>query len=320
MRWHWLVALFVLVWNSPAIAQSYPVRSVTIVVSSTPGSLPDLLARAIGQSLQQKWSQPVVVENRAGGAYTIAANAVATAPADGYTLLATESGLYTTQPHLSKTRAYDAARDFVPVSGMASIPMAFVAHPSLEAGTIGELIALAKARPGALNYGTAGPGTAPHMGMLLLEHLAGVKLTPVHYRGVSLAVNDLLAGHIQLLAIGPTVALPSYRAGKLKLLGVGSPRRTAQLSDIPAVAETVPGFEMSVSFSLLARTGTSPDVIAKINADVQQVVQSPAFQKQFLEVHALEPMTGPAADLGRFLNAESDKWARLIRDTNLTVD
>jgi tripartite-type tricarboxylate transporter receptor subunit TctC len=320
MAWRWLSVLFVLASHLPALAQTFPTRNVTIVVSSTPGSLPDLLARAVGQSLQQKWGHPVVIENRAGGAYAIAANAVVTAPPDGYTLLATESGLYTTQPHLSKNRTYDAKRDFVPVSGMASIPVAFVAHPSLEANTISELIALAKAKPGAINYGTAGPGTAPHMGMLLLEHIAGVKLTPVHYRGISLAVNDLLAGHIQLLAIGPTVALPSYRAGKLKILGVSSARRTPQLGDLPTVAETVPGFEMAVSFSLLARTGTPADVIAKVNADVQEIVHRDAFQTQFLDVHALQRMTGSAADLGGFLEQESDKWAKLVRDTNLTID
>ena len=246
----WLAALVAVVaWQLPATAQRFPARNVTIIVSSTPGALPDLLARAVGQRLQQKWGHSVVIENRAGGAYAIAANALVAAPADGHTLLATESGLYTIQPHLSKARAYDAKRDFLPVSGMARIPMAFFAHPSLEANTISDLIAMAKAKPGGINYGTGGPGTGPHIGMLLLEHMAGVKLTPVHYRGVSLAVNDLLAGHIQLLGIGPSIALPSYRAGKLKILGVGSSEHTPQLGDLPSVAETVPGFR-DVSFVL----------------------------------------------------------------------
>jgi tripartite-type tricarboxylate transporter receptor subunit TctC len=323
MSWRWLAALAaLLVTGSQAFAQSYPTRTVTIVVSSTPGSLPDVLARAVAQRLIQKWGHPVVVENKAGGAYAVAVAAVANAPADGYTLLATESGLFTTQPHLSKGRAsHDARRDFVPVSGIASIPLAFVAHPSLPAKSIAELIALAKSKPGALNYGTAGPGTAPHMGMLLLEYMAGIKLTAVHYRGVSLAVNDLLGGTIQLLSIGPTIALPSYKAGKLKILGVGSPKRAPLIGDdIPAVAETVPGFEMTVSFSLLGRSGMPDDIIAKVNADVQEILKDAAFQKQVLEPQGLQPMIGSAADLARFLAAESDKWAKLIRDTNLSIE
>jgi tripartite-type tricarboxylate transporter receptor subunit TctC len=261
-----------------------------------------------------------VIENRPGGAYAIAASAVANAPADGYTLLATESGLYTTQPHLSKGRAAYAKADFVPVSGMAAIPMAFVAHPSLEAKSIAELISLAKAKPGAINYGTAGPGTAPHMGMLLLENMAKIKLTAVHYRGVSLAVNDLVAGHIQLLAIGPSSALPAFKAGTVKILGVGSLRPVPQLEGVPPVAESVPGFEMNVSFSILVRAGTPQEIIAKINADVQEIVRDPEFQKQLLEPQALQPMLGSPAELTRFLEAESDKWSKLIRETNLSIE
>src|SRR5215204_6582281 len=148
----WLAALVAVVASQmPATAQTFPARNVTVIVSSTPGTLPDLLARAVGQRLQQKWGQSVIVENRAGGAYAIAANAVVAAPPDGYTLLATESGLYTIQPHLSKARAYESKRDFLPVSGMARIPMAFVAHPSLEANTISDLISMAKAKPGRIN-------------------------------------------------------------------------------------------------------------------------------------------------------------------------
>lgn len=315
-----ILLLGLLLWSPAASAQTFPSRAVTVVVSSTPGSLPDVLARAVGQRLQQKWGHPVVIENKAGGAYAIAANAAINAPADGYTLLATELGLYTTQPHLSKTRGYDAQKDLVPVAGMASIPIAFVAHPSLQANSIGELVRLAKDKPGVINYGTAGPGTAPHMGMLLLENMTGTRLTALHYRGVSLAVNDLLAGHVQLLAIGPTVALPSVKAGKAKILGVGSAQRAPQVGDYPAVAETVPGFEMIVSFALLARTGTPADIVAKINADVNEIVRDDAFQKQFFDPQALQAMTGSAADLGKFMEAESGKWSKLIKDTNLSID
>lgn len=315
-----ILLLGALLWSPAALAQSYPSRNVTVIVSSTPGSLPDILARAFAQRLQQKWGQSVVVENKAGGAYAIAANATIHAPADGYTLLATEVGLYTTQPYLSKTRAYDAQKDLIPVAGMASIPVAWVAHPALQANSIGELIKLAKDKPGVINYGTAGPGTAPHMGMLLLENMTGTKLTALHYRGVAPAVNDLIAGHIQLLAIGPSSALPAYRAGQVKILGLASARRVPQFTDLPTLAETIPGFEMTVSFALLARSGTPAEVVAKVNADMQEILKDDAFRKQFLDVHALQPMQGSAADLGKFMDAESAKWSKLIKDTNLSVD
>jgi tripartite-type tricarboxylate transporter receptor subunit TctC len=306
--------------SSSAFAQQYPTRSVTIVAATTPGSLPDVLARGIGQRLSQKWGQPVVIENRAGGAYAIAASAVTNAPADGYTLLVAEASLYTVQPHLLKGRKTYSASDFVPVTGMASIPVAFVAHPSLEANSIRDLIALAKAKPGAINYGTTGPGTAPHLGVLLLESMANVKLTAVHYKGISLAMNDLLAGHIQLLAIGPSLALPAFKAGKAKILGIASTQPIAQLQGVATVAEAVPGFEMSVSFPIFVRAGTPQDVIARINADVQQIVRDPEFQKQFLEPQALQPMLGSPEQLVRSLEADSAKWGKLIRETNLTVE
>lgn len=303
-----------------AHAQTFPSRGVVIIVASTPGSVPDVLARGVGERLQQKWKQNVTIENRAGGAYTIAANAVLATPSDGYTLLATELGFYTTQPHLSKTKRYDATGDFIGVAGMASAPLAFLAHPSLPASSIGELVALAKQNPGSINYGTAGPGTAPHMGVLLLESLAGIKMTPVHYRGVSLAVNDLVAGHVKLLAIAPASAMSNYRAGALKMLAVGSARRSSALNEVPAVSETVPGFDVTVSFGLLARMGTSSAIVSQINNDVQEIVRDAKFKAQFLDPQVLEPLIGSPADLKRYLDTESDKWANLIRQTQLVVE
>ncbi len=305
--------------SSSAFAQTYPTRTVTIVASTTPGSLPDVLARRVAQQLSQMWGQPVVIENRPGGAYAIAATAVINAPADGYMLLASEAGLYTTQPHLSKKRKDYSASDLLPISGMANIPLAFVAHPSLGASSIGELIALAKAKPGTINYGTTGPGTAPHLGVLLLESLAKVKLTAVHYKGVSLAANDLMGGHIPLLAIAPSLAMQAYKAGKVKILGIGGTKPIAQLPGVATVAETVPGYEMNVSFAIFARAGTPKDVVSKINADVQQIIRSPDFQK-FLEPQALQPMLGSAEQLARSMTAESDKWEKLVREVNLSIE
>ncbi len=301
------------------VAQQFPNRAVTIVAPTTPGSLPDVIARGIGQQLSTKWQQPVVVENRAGGAYSIAASAVSNAAADGYTVLLGESGFFTTQPHLSK-RLASVPADFIPVSGVASIPTAMVAHPKIQAESIKDLVALAKTKPGTLNYGTPGPGTAPHLGMLLFEQMAQVKLAPVHYRGVSPVVNDLIAGHIQLALIGPTIALPAFKAGSVRILGVGGTKSMPQLEGVQPIADAVPGFEMSVSFSIFMRAGTPQAIVNKINASVQEVVRDPAFQKQFLDPQALQPMLGTQQDIARTMKADSDKWAKLIRETNLQIE
>lgn len=304
-----------------AAAQTFPDRPVTIIVSTSAGALTDVLARAVGNKLTEKWKQPVIIDNKPGGAYAIAANAVINAPADGYTLLATEVGMVTTQPHLHpEGRAtFNPKKDFVPVSGMAGIPIAFLAHPSLEANTIAELIALAKKKPGAINYGTSGPGTSPHMGVLLLENMSGIKLSPVHYRGVAPALNDVLAGHINLIAMGPSIALGNVTSGKLKILGLGSKTPVAQLKDIPVIGDTVAGFEAAVGFGLFARAGTAKDVVAKINADVQAVLRDKEFEA-FLDKRVLQPELGSPAEFARNLEVQSDMWEKLIRETKLTIE
>ena len=315
-----LVLLATILVSPTAYAQTFPTRPVTLVAPTTPGSAPDTLARGLGQRLSEKWGQPVVVENRAGGAYAIAASAVANAPADGYTLLVSESGFFTIQPHLSKGKSAYAQQDFVPVSGIASSPLAFIAHPSVGAKSITDLIRIAKEKPRALNYGTPGPATAPHMGVLLLESMTGIELTPVHYRGVAQAISDILSGQIQLLAIAPIGALAHIKAGTVVGLGVSGEQPMPQLSGVRPIAEDVPGFQMGALFSVFARTGTPDDLIKKINADIQDILKDPEFQKKFLEPQALQGKSGSSAELTKFLNAESSKWEKLIRDTNLSID
>jgi tripartite-type tricarboxylate transporter receptor subunit TctC len=158
------------------------------------------------------------------------------------------------------------------------------------------------------------------MSALLLESLAGIKLTAVHYRGVSLALNDVIAGHINMITMGPSIALPHYRQGKLAILGIGSAKRIPQLAGIPAIAETVPGFEASVSFGLFAPARTPPELVARINADVQEILEDPAFRTQFLDPQLLEPMPGAPGAFARYLASESSKWAKVIRDANLKID
>jgi tripartite-type tricarboxylate transporter receptor subunit TctC len=304
-----------------AQAQSFPSRTVTIVVTSAAGAATDVLTRAVAQRLSQKWGQSVVVENKGGGGHAFAAGAVKSADADGHTLLASETGFWTSQPHLyAKGKlSFDAETEFIPLAGYASIPVGLLVHPTVAKSTT-ELIALAKQKPGALTYGTAGVGTALHTAALLLESLAGIKLTAVHYRGAAPALNDLIAGHINIVTMGPSVALPAVKAGTINMLGFGSPQRVAQMADVPTIAETVPGYDASVSFGLFASSRTPRDLLVKINADVQQVINEPEFHKRFIEPMVVQPIPGSLEAFAAYLKKDSDKWAKVIKEANLKID
>src|SRR5262252_6791967 len=313
-----LFLLACLLASPAALAQTYPDRNVTIVVTSAAGALTDVLTRAVAQRLSETWKQSVIVENRGGAGYIIAAQSVLRAEHDGYTLLASETGFYTTQPHLyaKEKLPYDVEKDFVPVAGYGTIPQALLVNPSFPANSVGDLIALAKKKPGTVTFGTAGVGTALHIAGLELENLAGIEMTAVHYRGAAPALTDLLAGHIDAVIMGPSVALSSVQAGKLKMLAFASAKRQPQFPDVPTVAETVPGYEATVSFGLFAATGTPADIVRKVNADVQAIVGEPEFRKRFLERFAVEPVPGPLDAFSAYLRKESAMWGDVIRKAN----
>jgi tripartite-type tricarboxylate transporter receptor subunit TctC len=317
-----LATLGCLAHATTAAAQSYPNRSITIVVTSAAGGLTDVLTRAVALRLSQIWNQSVVIENRGGAGHNLAAVAVMKAPADGYTLLATETGMFTTQPHLyTKGKLlYDADNDFVPVAGYAGIPMGLLVNPSVPVNNVNELVALAKAKPGAVSFGTAGPGTALHTGALLLQSMTGIDLTAVHYRGASPALNDVIAGHINMVIMGPSIALPAVRDGKLKMLGFGSLKRVPQLPNIPTIAESIPGFEASVAFGLFAPKATPRAIINKVNADVQQVLNDPPFRQKILEPQVVEQLPGPPDAFADYLRKQSAKWAKVIADAKLKIE
>ena len=317
-----LVLLICLLVSPAALAQTYPERNVTIVVTSAAGALTDVLTRAVAQRLSEMWKQSVIVENRGGAGYSIAAQAVMRAERDGLTLLASETALYTIQPHLyAKDRLnYDAEQDFVPVSGYGTIPMALLVNPSVPVKSVSELIALAKSKPGAVTFGSSGVGTALHIAALELESLAGIKVTPVHYRGAAPALTDVISGHIDAVIMGPSVALSAVRDGKLKMLAFGSTKRVPQFPDVPTFAETVPGYEAGVSFGLFAATGTSADIIKKINADVHKSVSDPDFQKKYLDQFAVQPIVGSSDAFAEYLRKESAKWAGVIRAADMKIE
>src|SRR4029078_13322138 len=200
-----------------------------------------------------------------------------------------------------------------------SIPIGLLVHPTV-AKSLPELIALAKQKPDPLTYGTAGVGTALHTAALLLESLAGIKLTAVHYRGAAPALNDLIAGHINIITMLPSVALPAVAAAKINMLGFGSQKRVAQMPDMPTIAETVPGYDASVSFGLFALSKTPRDLLVKINAEVQQVIAEPEFHKKFIEPMVVQPIPGSLEGFAAYLQKDSDTWAKVIKEANLKID
>ncbi len=305
-----------------ALGQSYPDRNVTIVVTSAAGALTDTLTRAVAQQLTEMWKQSVIVENRGGAGYSIAAQSVLRAEHDGYTLLASETGFYTTQPHLyaQGKLAYDAEKDFVPVAGYGTIPTALLVNPSVPVNSVSDFIALARREPGAVTFGTAGVGTALHIAGLELQNLTGIKMTAVHYRGAAPALSDVIAGHINAVIMGPSVALSSVRAGKLRMLAFGSEKRVPQFPEVPTIAETVPGYEASVSFGLFAAAATPADIINKVNADVQKIVGDADFQKKYLERFAVQPVPGSLDGLSEYLRKESAKWGEVITAANVKIE
>jgi tripartite-type tricarboxylate transporter receptor subunit TctC len=321
------LVLFACLLASPAAlgqtsAPTYPDRNVTIVVTSAAGALTDVLTRAVALRLSAMWRHSVIVENKGGAGYEIAAQAVRRAEHDGYTLLASETGFYTTQPYLyaAGKLPYDPQKDFVPIAGYGTIPAALLVNPSLPVNSVSDLIALAKKEPGVLTFGSAGVGTALHIAALELENLAGIKVTVVHYRGAAPALTDVIAGNINAVIMGPSVALSTVKAGKLKMLGFASNKRVPQFPDVPTIAETVPGYEASVSFGLFAAAGTPAGIVKKVNADVQQIVGDPDFQKKYLERFAVQPVPGPLDAFAAYLQKDSVKWREVIKASHVTIE
>jgi tripartite-type tricarboxylate transporter receptor subunit TctC len=318
-----LILLALLSGPSAAQTAAYPARQVTLIITSVPGGVTDVTGRALAQELGKAWGQPVIVENRGGAAHIIGAQAVAKSAPDGYTLLVGESGTFTVNPSLypDGKLPYDPDKDFVPITGLVRINQALLTDHSLPVNNAAELIALAKAKPGQLTYGTAGIGSALHMNMELFDRMAGVKILPVHYRGSTPALNDLIGGSINVMTISVASALPGYQAGQLKILGIGSPKRLPSLPDIPTVDESgLPGFQATAWFGLFGPAGMPQDVVTKIDTDVIKIFNDPAFRARFLEPQLFESMAGPPNEFAAYIKAERTKWSGVIRDADLKLE
>jgi len=318
-----MVLLTSLAGAASAQAQSYPARTITLTVTAAAGGVTDVVARALGQRLAEAWGQQVVIENKGGAAHVVGAQSVAKATPDGYSLLVAEAGTFTINPTLygKGKLPYDEEQDFLPITGIVRINQALIGHPSLPATNVRELIALTKKKPGELTYGTAGIGSAPHMNMVLFESMAGVKLQPVHYRGAAPALTDVMAGHVNLMSVSVSLALPPSRAGQVKIFGIGSSKRLPAAAEIPTVAESgLPGYEASTWFGLFAPAGTPREIVEKINVEVATILADPQFREKFLAPQMFEPMASTPEAFADYIGAQRRKWAELIRAQKLSIE
>jgi tripartite-type tricarboxylate transporter receptor subunit TctC len=303
-----------------AEAQPYPSKPVHVVVAYPAGGATDVIARAVSQRLSEVWGQQIIIENKGGAGTQIGAEYVAKSDPDGYMLLATADATFAVNPSLYGKLSYDV-KQFTPITGLGIVNQVLVLHPGVPIASVRDLIAQAKARPGALNYGTIGVGSSGHLNMVLFEGMAGVNLTPVHYRGGAPVLTDLLGGHIPMAFLSLTLTAQPLKAGQLKALGVGSGERSAQFPEVPTIAEAgVPGFDAVTWFGLFAPRGTPPEIVAKINADVQRVLADAAFQEKFLAPNAFEPIKGSPEQFAEFVAWEAAKWSKVVKDAKLKVD
>jgi tripartite-type tricarboxylate transporter receptor subunit TctC len=318
-----LVLLAALAGSPAAQAQSYPSRTITLTVTAAAGGVTDVVARALGQRLAQAWGQQVVIETKGGAAHVVGAQSVAKAAPDGYSLLVAEAGTFTINPTLygNGKLPYDEEKDFIPITGIVRINQALLGHPSLPANDVRELIELARKTPGELTYGTAGIGSAPHMNMVLFESMTGVKLVPVHYRGAAPALTDVIAGHVKLMSVSVSLALPPFRTGQIKIFGVGSGKRMPLAPDIPTVAENgLPGYEATTWFGLFATAGTPQPIVTKINAEVVKTLADPQFREKFLAPQMFEPMASSPEEFADYIKAQTRKWAKVIHEQKLSIE
>ena len=303
-----------------AQAADYPEKPIRLLVPAAPGGGADFVARILGVKLTEALGQTVVVENRAGASGTIAADNAAKSTADGYTLLMGQSTSVVIAPHLYKKLGYDTLRDLAPVTLVAQVPNILVVHPSVPARTVSEFIALARAQPELLNYGSSGNGAPSHLAGEMFKSATGVKMVHVPYKGAGLAVNGLIAGEIQVMFAPIVAVLPQVKAGRLRALAVTSATRSAAAPELPTLAEAgLPGYEISSWFGLFAPANTTAPVIERLHRETAKALQSPDVRERFAREGA-EPVGSSPADFTGYVRAEYAKYTRIVRDSGIKAD
>jgi tripartite-type tricarboxylate transporter receptor subunit TctC len=314
-----LLACLMLAVAPSLLAQAdYPSRPIRLVVTVPPGGAADFIARLVGGKLSDSLGQPVVVENRAGASGTIAADAVAKAPADGYTLLQNSITTHGVGPHLYAKLPYDPVKDFAPVSGLALLPLIMSVNADVPAKNVEEIISLSK--KSALNFASSGSGGAPHMAAELFKSVTGAQLTHVPYKGSGPAVTDLVGGRVQVMFDAAPSLIQHVRSGKLRVLAAASAQRNRLLPEVPTFAELgYPKVAVSLWYGLLAPAGTQPAVITRLNAEVGKVLAAPDVRERLLAQGA-EPMPGTPAAFASFMQEEMAKWAPVVKQAGVKLD
>ena len=302
-----------------ADAPGYPNKTIRIVVPFPPGGISDVMSRVFGQKFTDSWNQPVIIENRAGAGGNIGSDIVAKSPPDGYTLVMGSIGTHAVNASLFSKMPYDTVKDFAPVALVVEADGLLVLHPSVPVKTVKDLIAFARARPGQLAYASAGNGTASHLAGELFKSLAKIDLVHIPYKGNVPAITDLVGGQTSMLfATMPTV-LPLARAGKLHALAVTGAQRNPAAPEIPAMAETLPGFDVTNWIGLFAPAGTPADIVAKLNTEAMRIMRLPEVQSRLVNEGAKSRPNTPV-EFGAFVKTEMARWGKVIREAGVRAD
>ena len=303
----------------PALAQTFPTKPIRVIVPYPPGGVVDVIARSVGERMSQTIGQPSVIENRVGAAGAIGTELVARAAPDGYTMVVA-SPAHTTNISLNPKLSWHPIKSFAPIAMVGVIPNAILVHPSMPAKTLAEFISHAKANPGKINYASAGAGSSVHLAAELLEQMAQIKMVHIPYKGQPEAVTALVAGEVSMMPLTMALAKARVQAGQARALAVTTPKRSSALPELPTVAESgYPGYEVSTWFGYLAPAGTPPEVVNKLNAEINAALKHPDVEKRLVALGAeLDPGT-PAA-FGKYLEADMTRWARVIKQAGIKAD
>jgi len=314
-----LLALGLSLIGTWASAQSgYPSKPIKLVVPFAAGGSTTLMARVLAERLGQNLGQPIVIDNRSGAGGNVGMEYVARAEPDGYTLLLGPMGL-AINPSLYAKMSFDPQKDFAPIGLYAGVPNLLVVHPSVPARNLDQLIAYAKANPGKLAYASSGVGTSSHLAAEMLKSAAGLFILHVPYRGGAPAMQDLMGGQVHMLFEQVPSVMPEVQAGRVRAIGVTTSKRLASAPEVPALSESLPGMEMNVWAGILAPQGTSPQIVAKLNAEMRKVLADPSFQAQLAKFGAT-PMPSSPAEFSRFLASETSRWARIVKESGARLE
>ena len=314
------VSIAAALWSSAAWAQTYPAKPIRMVVHFPAGGPTDLVARTIGQKFTEAWGQQVVIDNRPGAGGVVGVEAVVRAPPDGYTLLFATGGSMSIAPALIAKLPYNVFTDLAPIGLVVINPQILVLHPSVPANSVRELVKLAKAKPGQINYASVGPGSPNHLGVEMLKFMTGIDLVHIPYKGTAPAVTDVLAGHVSLMFNSMPSVLQHVKSGRLKGIAVGSAKRSPAAPNIPTVAESgVPGFEYVTWYGLFAPAATPKDLITKLNSELVRALNDKDVAQR-LEREGAEPAPGTPEQLAKYMRSEHEQWKKTIAAAKIKID